>query len=430
MTLNTYDFAYLISNMFSTYIICKFMAIFFDRSKVNKRIEFLSYSIYFIIVSLIYLTVNIPIVNLVVNIILFFALTFNYKSSMKNRIFSLIFIYLTLMVIESIVAVILVHGYKSISSVNSRNTSIIGMISVNIISYIFVLLIGNYNDMKRGINIPNIYWISICFIPLGSLYIIIAFLQEFDYNAYSIIASMLILFTINIFVFHLYNVLNKVFEQMIERTILKEQNKYYKDQLEIMDTNNKNAKSFNHDLRNHLSIIRGYIQIEECQKACMYIDEMIKNNYTIKTIKEFSNSGNIDIDNILNYKLYEASKKDICVSLEIKIPSDINISSFDIVVILGNLLDNAIEATSKVENNKKIDIIIIYEKEIIFINIKNTFNGSILYEKGKILTSKKDRKSHGIGLSNVKSILKKYNGIMDIDYTDNEFCIDIILHTN
>lgn len=72
------------------------MAIFFDRSKVNKRIEFLSYSIYFIIISLMYLNVNIAIVNLAVNLILFLLLTFNYQSSIKNRIFAFIFIYLTL----------------------------------------------------------------------------------------------------------------------------------------------------------------------------------------------------------------------------------------------------------------------------------------------------------------------------------------------
>lgn len=427
MTLNIYDFAYLITNMFGTYILYKFMGIFFDRSKVNKRIEFLSYSIYFIIISLIYLTINIPIVNLVVNIILFLLLTFNYQSSMKNRVFAFIFIYMTLMVIESIVALILVYGYNSIFTTNTRNTSIIGMISVNIVSYIFVLFIHNYNDMKKGMNIPITYWMAISFIPFGSLYIIIVFLQESNFNSHSIIATMVILFTINIFVFYLYNILSNAFEQKIEKTVLKEQNKYYQNQLEIMDDNNKNSRAFNHDLRNHLAIVRGYIQIDESEKACEYIDKMTGNDYTIKQV---SNSGNIDIDNILNYKLHEASKKEVSVSLEIKIPINIRIPSFDIVVILGNLLDNAMEATSKVKNNGKIDIIIIYEKEVLFINIKNTFDGLIFHEKDKIMTSKRDIKNHGIGLSNVERILERYNGIMDIDYTDSEFCVDIILYVS
>lgn len=213
----------------------------------------------------------------------------------------------------------------------------------------------------------------------------------------------------------------------MDSVVLREQNKYYQKQLGIMDINSKNARALNHDLRNHLAIVRGYIQIDESEKACEYIDKMTQTNHTIK---EFSNSGNIDIDGILNYKLYEASQKNIFVSLELKVPTNINISSFDIVVILGNLLDNAIEATSKVKDNKKINIIIRYKTDMLFINIKNTFDGHVFYRKNKIVTSKKNSKNHGIGLNNIENILKKYNGIMDIDYNDNEFFIDIRMYSN
>ncbi|MGO1468492.1 MAG: sensor histidine kinase [Tissierella sp.] len=230
---------------------------------------------------------------------------------------------------------------------------------------------------------------------------------------------------LNIFVFYLYDALTKFFEEKIEKTMLKEQNKYYKKQLGIMNTTNENTRAFNHDLANHLAIVRGYIQINEDEKACNYIDKMTKSVYTVK---EFSNSGNIDIDSILNHKLYEASKKEIAISLEVKVPISINIASFDIVVILGNLLDNAIEATSKSENDKWIDIIIIYKEEILFINIKNTFIGSVYYEKDKIQTSKKDIENHGIGLNNIEKILKRYDGVMDIDHDDNEFEVEITMY--
>lgn len=94
------------------------------------------------------------------------------------------------------------------------------------------------------------------------------------------------------------------------------------------------------------------------------------------------------------------------------------------------LLDNAIDAASKVEDQRKIDIIIRYTKDTLFIHIKNTFNGYVFYEKNKIITSKEDRKNHGIGLNNIENILKKYNGVMEIDHNDNEFAVDIMMYIN
>lgn len=63
-----------------------------------------------------------------------------------------------------------------------------------------------------------------------------------------------------------------------------------------------------------------------------------------------------------------------------------------------------------------------------FINIKNTFTGSVYYEKDKIKTSKKDIENHGIGLNNIENILKRYDGVMDIDHDHNEFQVEITMY--
>lgn len=402
------------------------MRTFFDSSQVNKKVELLSYSIYFIIITLLYLTVNIPIVNMIGNLVLFFLLTLNYQASIKSRIIFTVFMYMILMAIESIIVLLSRHLYSTASSMNPQSKSIIGMISIKMISYVVVLLIGNYNDMKKGVSIPTTLWVSIFIIPLGSLYIMIVILQQSHFNTDSIAISIAILLTINIIVFYLYSVLGELFKDKVEKIMLKEQNKYYQKQLEIMSKNNEDTRAFNHDLRNHLSIIRGYIQLDANEKACKYIDKMAQNDYMIK---EISSCGNIDIDTVLNYTLYEATKKNIFLSLEVNVPTNIDIASFDIVVILGNLLDNAIEASSKVKNDdKKIDIIIKYKTDILFIHIKNTFDGSISYEKDNIITSKGDRKNHGIGLNNIRNTLKKYDGSMEINHNNNVFCVDIKMY--
>lgn len=206
---------------------------------------------------------------------------------------------------------------------------------------------------------------------------------------------------------------------------LEEQNKYYQVQIKTINKSNKNVRKLRHDISDHLAAHKSYIDKGEIERASAYISE-IKDITANK--KELSNTGNMDIDSILNYKLQEAQSKGILVSLESKVPSDLNVPPLDIVVILGNLLDNAIEASSKVENDKRIDIKIIYKKNSLFIFIRNTFNNSIKYERGRIKSSKKDSENHGIGLNNVEEILRKHNGTMKITHDKNNFNAKIIMY--
>lgn len=425
MSLNIYSLTYLITSAFGTYIIYRLMNIFFYKRRVSLNLEFVSYMFYFITTSMIYLNISIPILNLVWNLILFWLLTFNYNASMKNRVGSTFFIYLILVSIESIIALLSGYLYDSIFSVNPLYASMVGMITIKVVSYIVVLFIENYRDIKKGLDIPTLYWLSIFFIPLGSLYIIIELLRNPNSNIYGSAGSIAILLTINIVAFYLYDVITKQYEYRVEKTILKEQNKSYQKQLEIMDNTNKNLKFLRHDLRNHLSIIGKYIDYEEKEKAIDYISQINKGFYKVK---EFSNSGNINIDSILNYKLHEATEKGVSVSIESKIPYDLNISSLDMTIILGNLLDNAIEATCKLKDNKMISLKMEYKKGILFIHIMNRFNGNIIYKGDQIITSKENKEYHGIGLNNIKNVVEKYNGIMKINHTEDEFITDIMMY--
>lgn len=423
MAIDLNNIIYLITSIFSTYIVYKFMGIFFDRSEINKSVEFLTYLIYLLVISTTFLALNIPMFTLVINIVLFFGLTFNYKASMRSRIFVTFYICLILVAIESIVVISSGYIPKSLFEMNPIYFSISGIISVKIISYIVVLFMGNYKTRQREIEIPIIHWISIFLIPLGSLYIIINLMANLNFKTHSISASIGILLGINIIAFYLYDVLSKMYEEKVEKTMLKEQNKYYQTQLNILE----NTKSIHHDIKNHLSIVREYIQVGEREKAINYLDQFNKEVYGDEKL---SKSGNIDIDSILNYKLNEAIKNDISVSIESKLPSDINVSSLDIVVVLGNLLDNAIEANSKITGEKEIDVKIRYQNNILFIHIENTFDSALIYHGDRIRTSKEDRANHGIGLKNIEKIIEKYNGLMNIHHKDNKFNTDIIMYIN
>lgn len=220
------------------------MGIFFDRDEINKDIEFLTYLIYFVVSNTVYLALNVPMFTLTINIILFFILTFNYKGSIKTRIFVTFFMYLILTSIESIIYLLSGFIPNSLFTMNPVYFSTIGNIGVKIFSFIIVLLIGNYKSKEKDIEIPFVHWISILLIPLGSLYIIINLIEESNLSIYSISANIGILLGINIVVFYLYDLLSRIYQGELVKT------------KKIHDNTDK-----------HLSIARKSIQAEEEKKA-------------------------------------------------------------------------------------------------------------------------------------------------------------------
>jgi len=99
-------------------------------------------------------------------------------------------------------------------------------------------------------------------------------------------------------------------------------------------------------------------------------------------------------------------------------------------VILGNLLDNAINASSRLEKDKRLDLKIDYKRGRLFINLSNTYNGILNYKGDKLITSNKDKEAHGIGMKNINAVLDKYDGVMEIDHTENIFTTIILLYLN
>ena len=106
--------------------------------------------------------------------------------------------------------------------------------------------------------------------------------------------------------------------------------------------------------------------------------------------------------------------------------SKLVIQSEDLVVLLSNTLNNAIEACNKC-NNKIIKFKAVLEDDGLIISVKNTFNGNIVKKDEKIVSTKKDELNHGYGLKNISNIVNKYGGDFIIDYSETEFYVVILI---
>ena len=143
--------------------------------------------------------------------------------------------------------------------------------------------------------------------------------------------------------------------------------------------------------------------------------------------RKFTN--NEVVDSILKNKAKIMSENNINYDFNIKIPNQINLSNFDVCIILSNLIDNSIEACKKVKDisNRHITIKFLIKGENLCIIIKNTYDGNIKIKNNKIITSKSDKELHGYGIQNVTKIVLKNNGYIKSTYDNNVFNTNIYI---
>ena len=187
-------------------------------------------------------------------------------------------------------------------------------------------------------------------------------------------------------------------------------------------------RQMKHEMKNHLTNIKGLVRNGSYEDIEQYIDQMDESmNVFELTIK----TGNTVTDVIVNDKQKAAEKQEIQFKSEFSYPKSEGYNAYDIGVIINNLLQNALEACGKMAEGKKY----IYlsgrqKKKFYLINVKNSFEGEVLFDTKTNLplsTKEKDISLHGIGLSNVKREVDKYMGDVDFKVKKNEFSVTVLL---
>ena len=419
-----YEPIYIVTNIFATYTIYKFMRIFFNHPVTDSRIEALSYLGYFTIITTIYFAFPIPAMMITANIVLFLMLTLNYESSLKQKLGAVALIYIILMTIESIFVIF--SNYYSLSMIiHGDYSSATGIIAIRLVSFIVVLIMGNFKSIKYGRVIPFSYWFCIIFMPVASLVLLVMFLNFPTIARYQALSITVIIFAMNFFVFYLYDVVSVYYNNRLHQILLEKQNNYYNRQFELTKESLSAMNTLKHDFKNHLTAIYTLLQNKEVPQAVEHLSQMM---HICEFDKKYAVSGNVSIDSILNFKLNEAIKNDIVVSSDLSIPMQFDMPSFDMAVILGNLLDNAISANLALSHNRHINVTVRFDKGRLLIKIENPYEGTLREQGGKLLTIKADQMHHGIGMESVRNTLKKYDGILTIDHSDNIFRAQILMY--
>ena len=394
----------------------------FNEVITNSKVEMLSYILYSLIAIYIGISVTNIIVVVIIQITMLFLISLNYKGKILTKFIWSIIVFTLLYMVEMIVSslfLLLTYEYLN-SEILSISYIVVMRISILVLSYIFYQY---KNNQKNDVDIPNKYYLIIVFVLIGSLYLYINFISYLDYSIYDIIASSLIVLCINISVILLYYSISKSIIAINERDIMNQQNQSYINQMNIINQSIENSIILKHDIKNQLFMIKA-LSLENKNSE---INEYINNIVPMFDNNGLAHSNNFVIDSIINFKLYNLKSLNVEIVVEINVPKQLNISGYDITVILGNLLDNTIEALMFDHENKSLNIIIKYSKENLLIYIENSFNGIIIKEQNKYVTIKANNKQHGIGLISIDKTLSKYGGHLQINSDNNLFCVDVLI---
>ena len=182
------------------------------------------------------------------------------------------------------------------------------------------------------------------------------------------------------------------------------------------------VSSIKHDMQNHLQFLKYKAESNDIETVKTYIDSLIE----ILPQNKIHYTNQKTINTILNIKAKAAREKGIVLDVSVpKEMDDLKIADMDLVVLLANCLDNAIEAVEQLTENKTVRLIISDKEDGIAIFIENTY---LQTEKGKsLVTSKANKQEHGYGIQNIQRTVDKYSGIFRIESEKKKFKVKIFL---
>lgn len=409
-----------LTNLFRIFFIGRCVPVFLGTDADVKK-KYIVCSSFYIINTILFLEFHTVWVNMACNFIGISAIVWLYTKSVKTNLFVTGIIYLVNCGCD-VTATSLFINYKD-GEIYNQVYAVISLFLIFICGLVTEKIITIHKNTEMVQDIPLVL------MPICSIIVIGLLIYSGTCTGTGLVIVSTGLLVLNFLMLYLYNLLLHSISQKYETEMLKTQVQVYANQLEVIMRGEEKIKSMRHDMKHHLNELMLLADRHSVPEIQEYIYQM---KTFIQNPGEIAASGNIEIDSVLNYMLQNAEKELERVVVKIALPEKIK-HSFDINVLLGNLLENAIEAAKKTDK-KYLYVNIILKKGVLKIKIENSFVSSdIIWKeqpgKNKIfLTTKPFPDQHGTGLRNVKKIVEKYNGTMVITPKDGIFCVNLVLY--
>jgi len=223
----------------------------------------------------------------------------------------------------------------------------------------------------------------------------------------------------------LFEVLGIFYQRNNELSMKLQESKLQQHHLENIESSMKTLREWKHDYHHHIQVMQILLENKKHLELQTYIAEL---NTNFMELTNMVSTGNPTLDAILSSKILVAKTYGITVDYTIFFPEKIPISQTDLCIVLGNLLDNAIESCRKPNLLELlyINITIKIHKKMLYIKISNSSNGEYIYDNGNLISTKKES-NHGFGCKKIYQIVEELGGFCNFEPQENSFATTIII---
>lgn len=425
-----WNFVIITSSVIELWVCKKVFDYTSEKKASNLRINTMFILIIFFMLFLLKINVH-PNIRIATSILLTFVLySFNYDINIFTGMMTTLLYWMVLLGVDglSMSIIIWIHSLDNMSMLLVNN--LYRLQSITLGKSMMIVILGMYRIIKFEIEIDkkDIVYLGIPIIAnISSFFVIFKYVFKFSkdnlINESQILNTSMLLFLSNISIILVIRKIRRDSKLLAEKDMMKKnidmQYKYYMS----LKENQLKMRQLYHDMKNHIICMK---KLNECGYTTKDYVDNIENK--IISYNNMFDTGNILLDIILSEKKKTCDYKNINFECNINFTKCDFIDIEDVCSIFSNILDNAIEACEKIkDNDKSISLEGKIIEKFFVLKATNTKSNKINIKNKKVISDKKDKFLHGLGIKSIKNSVEKYKGETVIEYTDNSFAIKILI---
>lgn len=407
---------YLVSDVLTFYCIYLMMRGFLGELKIPLYSGIAVYVGCYIIINVQYLILQLPWLNIVANICVMLGISMLYKAKMKTRILVTCLIYGVLVASEAMTLAV-VNIWESSLLNKIESVTISDMFLLSIFCLLLCRVCINFWGKKEE-KYSVSYWIMLIASSISCIFILIILESNIQQHRMARMIGVLVIIIVYLIIFNMYKIILNESREKMESRMLGQRMEFYREEMKVLMDSQERIRLMRHDLKNKYLFL---LNVNEESDQIKMQEVLEKELNIVEHVKKYE-SDNPMFDAIINAKAQKMEDRDIQFTFQSDLPGKVPIDMDEITIILGNILDNAIEATSKVEftEYKWINLKLSQNKGLLYITLRNSYIGELKLDKSGLFgTSKQDTFEHGLGLISVNQLVKKNGGSFKIELEEN-----------
>lgn len=307
-------------------------------------------------------------------------------------------------------------GYRLLAIVVSEVLSFVYVFRLRhyLIKHTRVILVGVKN---------NLVWLAINNLMIMFLFQMLSPTSHWELSTSIAMVMVFVFILITLMLLKMIAVTTDAYKttRLLEREKL--ENDLKSEHFQTLESVIETLKRQRHEFNNQLNCAAGLADLKRYDALEQYLSGLLTDT---ARLNQMVDCGNPMVTAIVNQKYEAAKKASVSMRIESKIRDEIRVHPVDLSMVLSNLMDNAIEAASKA-NEKWIDVALTLNGSYFVVEIKNAMADHIVLDVEAIHTTKFDKDNHGFGLKNIKQVVERYDGFLDIEHQKGLFGVSMSL---